>query len=145
MNIYASLYDRKEGKSYPLNLPLSKYNDDTTMFVNCNDTMIKVTCKKMIENEKLDYELDCELIKSIIKSMQTGSNRVYINVAIPPVQSDLCSFCGEKASLKCAKCEYGYYCTRECQVKDWKHANHKQICKIYNQDGETPYFKEKHA
>ena len=119
------------------------------MFVNCNGTMIKVTCKKiidMIEKEEIksaDYELNCELIKSIIKSMQTGSNHVYINVAIPPVQSDLCSFCGEKASLKCARCEYGHYCTKECQVKDWKHANHKQICKIYNQDGDTNYFKKR--
>lgn len=45
------------------------------------------------------------------------------------MKSDLkikCSGCGGVGKSKCAKCENVYYCSRECQVKDWK--IHKSVC-----------------
>jgi hypothetical protein len=38
----------------------------------------------------------------------------------------LCFSCKNKTTKKCVKCEAAYYCTKECQVKDW--SIHKLIC-----------------
>lgn len=46
---------------------------------------------------------------------QTASNR------------NVCGQCGINAIQKCSSCEEVYYCTRECQVKNWPH--HKTICR----------------
>lgn len=32
----------------------------------------------------------------------------------------------QKSLMQCSRCKFAYYCSRECQVKDWK--NHKKIC-----------------
>lgn len=34
----------------------------------------------------------------------------------------------EKEFMLCANCKYTRYCSRSCQVEDWK--NHKQFCKL---------------
>lgn len=39
---------------------------------------------------------------------------------------NLCGLCESEAIKKCSKCEAVFYCTRECQVKDW--ARHKVNC-----------------
>ncbi|KAJ3100925.1 hypothetical protein HDU96_010186 [Phlyctochytrium bullatum] len=43
-------------------------------------------------------------------------------------QKGLCFHCGLRAEgmKKCSKCKVVQYCSRECQVEDWK--EHKQIC-----------------
>lgn len=37
-----------------------------------------------------------------------------------------CNLCGRKATSVCANCKKTYYCSRECQVKDFQ--KHKSIC-----------------
>jgi hypothetical protein len=37
-----------------------------------------------------------------------------------------CKMCDEKIAKKCGKCMRVAYCSRECQVKDWK--EHKKVC-----------------
>lgn len=41
-----------------------------------------------------------------------------------------CAVCGNrlKAVLNCSRCGKGAYCSRECQVKDWKEGGHKKVC-----------------
>ncbi len=41
---------------------------------------------------------------------------------------EICAHCKEekKKMKKCARCQVVYYCSRECQKKDWK--NHKKCC-----------------
>ena len=33
--------------------------------------------------------------------------------------------------MKCAKCKVAGYCTKECQIKDWKEGGHKAACATY--------------
>lgn len=40
---------------------------------------------------------------------------------------NVCGQCGIDATQKCSNCEQVYYCTRECQVKNWP--LHKTICR----------------
>jgi hypothetical protein len=48
----------------------------------------------------------------------------------------ICGYCGmtdkEKSLMQCSKCMMTYYCSRECQVKDWKQLKHNFICKKAN-------------
>ncbi|CAL8136874.1 unnamed protein product [Orchesella dallaii] len=42
---------------------------------------------------------------------------------------NMCRFCGEEnAMLKCGRCKRANYCSRECQVPDYKIMKHKLIC-----------------
>lgn len=38
----------------------------------------------------------------------------------------ICIKCSKPSIKRCSKCLYAYYCSRECQVKDWK--SHKLSC-----------------
>ena len=39
---------------------------------------------------------------------------------------DECAGCGKKGKKKCGRCMEVKYCTRECQVADWR--MHKLVC-----------------
>lgn len=42
----------------------------------------------------------------------------------------LCKFCFNKMvkALKCSRCFRAYYCSKQCQTKDWR--QHKEVCQI---------------
>ena len=48
--------------------------------------------------------------------------------------NNICSFCKQVFSVetlkKCASCREAQYCSKDCQVKDWK--GHKPMCKLFN-------------
>lgn len=59
-----------------------------------------------------------EIIDESFKSVKNGF------VYVPP---GLCNTCFQEATKKCGRCKNVYYCSRECQRKDWK--SHKKNCK----------------
>jgi hypothetical protein len=147
--------------SYSLNLPLSKYKDDTFIVVRCSypdpSLLIKHTCKtifniiniaeslyqnKTLEDnvklikENLDNKIDfdenliiCEIFSQVNHSLSKGESVINLKILLPPIESTMCNFCGEKATLKCGACKCTYYCGKECQLTDWK-KSHKHICKL---------------
>ncbi|KAJ3268499.1 hypothetical protein HDV01_002702 [Terramyces sp. JEL0728] len=53
------------------------------------------------------------------------------NSIVLGVKNNICSACGTVDATKtCAKCKRVYYCSRECQVLDWKVYKHNLICPI---------------
>jgi len=50
----------------------------------------------------------------------------------------VCFSCGKEAGgdgaklLKCSKCHIAAYCSRDCQVRDWKEGRHKLACPSYS-------------
>ena len=46
-------------------------------------------------------------------------------------QSSICRTCGDKGKKKkyCSKCTCVFYCSLNCQRKDWKENGHKEECK----------------
>lgn len=46
-----------------------------------------------------------------------------------------CSVCNRPANFRCTKCKAVWYCSQECQRKDW-FLGHKSVCK--KPSGSTP-------
>ena len=42
-----------------------------------------------------------------------------------------CEDCGTLATLRCSKCKMAWYCTRDCQLRQWK--KHKTICSMFSE------------
>ena len=42
-----------------------------------------------------------------------------------------CGECGKVASQRCSKCKNAWYCSRDCQLRQWK--GHKAICLLFTQ------------
>lgn len=40
-----------------------------------------------------------------------------------------CEECGALATQRCSKCKMAWYCSRDCQLRQWK--KHKQICSMF--------------
>jgi len=54
--------------------------------------------------------------------------------------SIVCFSCGEcsKKLSKCSKCNVAAYCSRDCQLSDWKKGRHKMACPSYARVAQTP-------
>ena len=39
--------------------------------------------------------------------------------------------CTNHGALRCSRCHYVHYCSKECQAKDWKRNGHKKKCELY--------------
>ena len=42
-----------------------------------------------------------------------------------------CEECGDPATQRCSKCKLAWYCSRDCQLRQWK--KHKPICKMFQE------------
>ena len=78
--------------------------------------------KHKSESEKL-------LKKQILQpaeSKWTIKKRKMLNLELNDKKT--CNVCKKKGKMKkCSRCRSTYYCSRECQVKDWE--EHKKVCK----------------
>ena len=53
-----------------------------------------------------------------------------VRVRKDPKAAGVCAVCGSPHNLKlCSRCARVRYCSRECQVGDWR-AGHKEVCKV---------------
>lgn len=43
-----------------------------------------------------------------------------------------CAECGELATQRCSKCKNAWYCSRDCQLRQWK--KHKPICALFTME-----------
>ena len=61
-------------------------------------------------------------------------------------QSIVCFSCGSPSSSrklsKCSKCGVAAYCSRDCQLKDWKSGRHKMACPSYARVAKSPLSDE---
>jgi predicted RNA-binding Zn-ribbon protein involved in translation (DUF1610 family) len=45
-----------------------------------------------------------------------------------------CAECGELATQRCSKCRQAWYCSRDCQLRQWK--GHKAMCALFTMNVE---------
>ncbi|KYQ46581.1 Zinc finger MYND domain-containing protein 10 [Trachymyrmex zeteki] len=63
---------------------------------------------------------------SYIKEVAQILSDVYDLEKLDCIETKKCSLCQEPSKKRCSRCKEVWYCSRECQVKDWE--NHKNIC-----------------
>ena len=47
------------------------------------------------------------------------------------VNGTLCRTCGVQGVGTCERCSLAYYCSRECQRKDWVEGDHRKECDVF--------------
>ena len=57
---------------------------------------------------------------------ETASTAVILAMCNLTSDELICKVCGKVARQKCGRCVSVRYCSRECQVQDWK--THKPVC-----------------
>ena len=60
------------------------------------------------------------------KTLCNELNQTSLNLA-----QDICSVCLKEGAKRCSRCKVQFYCSKECQQKDWK--NHKNVCNELHQ------------
>jgi hypothetical protein len=92
---------------------------------------IKIELDKPYDPNNLDFDNDVLLyeVANAVKMAAIQGTATEIRVLKPPNDTTLCSFCGNRAHLQCGGCKTSYYCSKDCQITDWK-ITHKGICKI---------------
>ena len=102
--------------------------DTTTTTLDANELKIKMSVKpnlQVLQNPLSNAQ-------SAIEWFQT----IELGYDEPKPQAPICFWCGTPASdnknlSKCAKCHVATYCSRDCQVSDWKQGHHKLACASY--------------
>ncbi|KAM6390493.1 tudor domain-containing protein 1 [Pluvialis apricaria] len=80
-----------------------------------------------------------DLIHKKLKKSQYSSENVFsigyeetlFSSLIPPPQTRTCHHCGLFGSLRCSQCKQIYYCSADCQKKDW--SAHSVVCEPVKQ------------
>ena len=86
-------------------------------------------------NNELAIGAKISVVNPYIRIAADGKPAIRVDdprtVIVSPQQVvDICHYCGKADSkYSCAKCKQAKYCTKECQVSDWKELKHKLICK----------------
>ncbi|SOV12195.1 MYND finger protein,putative [Plasmodium gaboni] len=102
-----------------------------------NNIRIKKELLKNISEVYLSiYEFDQENKRNKNKSSEKEEHQKIINQEKEKInetekkQNDvecyLCNNCKGLAELQCSQCKKTYYCSKECQMKDW--INHRDVC-----------------
>jgi len=93
---------------------------------------------KALENPLVNLPNVVEWIKEIELRYKESSER-----------SVVCFSCGTRPSSenskklsKCSKCDVAAYCSRDCQLQDWKTGRHKMACPSYARVAKSPMCDE---
>ena len=75
--------------------------------------------------------LECDRLPCVTPAIDTVTNRDWFLRFINTNKENMCHACQKAAQdttlKKCSRCKKVKYCSKECQVKDWK--NHKKHCR----------------
>uniref|UniRef100_A0A8D0EH35 Tudor domain-containing protein 1 n=1 Tax=Strix occidentalis caurina TaxID=311401 RepID=A0A8D0EH35_STROC len=72
--------------------------------------------------KKLQYSFE--------NAFSIGYDKSLFSSLIPPPQMKTCHHCGLFGSLRCSQCKQIYYCSADCQKKDWR--AHSVVCEPGN-------------
>ncbi|XP_036151072.1 zinc finger MYND domain-containing protein 10 isoform X2 [Monomorium pharaonis] len=79
--------------------------------------------KKLAQHQsKYLFTTDASFIKDAAQILSD----VYNLEKLDRIEAKKCLVCQELSKKRCSRCKDAWYCSRECQVKDWE--NHKNIC-----------------
>lgn len=125
-----------EGYILELTLITAPYNNKMSISFVAEDINKNVQRVYLYNfNKELAIGTKITVVNPYIRIAADGKPAIRIDdpgtVMISPQQVvDICYYCGKSNSkYSCAKCKQAKYCTKECQVSDWKELKHSLDCK----------------
>jgi len=117
--------------------PMFGFNATNVAGQDAKGNLIRVSIYEIPQNDDyrrlLAFGTQLGIINPYHRIAMDGKNGIRVEHPDQIVRlgrkENMCRYCGEEnAQRKCAKCKVNY-CSRDCQVADWKILNHKAICK----------------
>ncbi|KAF9981247.1 hypothetical protein BGZ65_004160 [Modicella reniformis] len=99
-----------------------------------NSNVQRVSLYNFDKKHTLAIGAKISIINPYLRSAMDGKPLIRVDdpnsVIVSPHQIvDMCHYCGKgQSKYSCSKCKQSKYCTKECQVLDWKEYSHKLIC-----------------
>ncbi|KFQ72430.1 Tudor domain-containing protein 1, partial [Phaethon lepturus] len=85
-----------------------------------------------VSHSDLSHEKPKKLQYSSENVFSIGYDKSLFSSLIPPPQMRTCHHCGLFGSLRCSQCKQIYYCSADCQKKDWP--LHSVVCEPIKQN-----------
>ncbi|KAF9157991.1 Stress-induced-phosphoprotein 1 [Mortierella sp. AD011] len=126
-----------DGFVLELTLITEPFNNDMSIsFVaeDGNSNVQRVSLYNFDKKHVLAIGAKISVINPYLRTATDGRPIIRIDdpnsVIVSPHQiADMCHYCGKgQSKYSCSKCKRSKYCSKECQVSDWKEYNHKLIC-----------------
>ncbi|XP_074730149.1 tudor domain-containing protein 1 [Strix uralensis] len=86
-----------------------------------------------VSHSDLIHKKPKKLQYSFENAFSIGYDKSLFSSLIPPPQMKTCHHCGLFGSLRCSQCKQIYYCSADCQKKDWR--AHSVVCEPVKQNG----------
>ena len=83
-------------------------------------------CRYQLENQFSDDGRGAK--KDMERMMKLYTSEVFEDFLEDPK----CQECGELATQRCSRCKNAWYCSRDCQLRQWK--KHKPLCELHKRD-----------
>jgi len=99
-----------------------------------NSNVQRVSLYNFDKKHTLAIGAKISIINPYLRTAMDGRPLIRVDdpnsVIVSPHQiADMCHYCGKgQSKYSCSKCKQSKYCSKECQVLDWKEYSHKLIC-----------------
>ncbi len=124
-NYQAASIIAKYGADIRTNFPMARRSPWLDAILTLDISLAKAVINQLNPSE-LAVSREA-LLEIFPKSPEVIKKLIYI---IEQKLSKVCVLCTAKAQKKCSQCKQVYYCTQNCQQKDWK--SHKLLCNSIN-------------
>lgn len=95
------------------------------------EIILEISLSKGASDENCTYYIGLNhVVTRDVSQFPTPQNHTSEMIKVSTGSSPCCSICSKEGEMKrCSGCKMVFYCSPECQMKDWK--SHKLICKVF--------------
>ncbi|KAI3651641.1 hypothetical protein MP228_002944 [Amoeboaphelidium protococcarum] len=109
------------------------------MIVDQNGDLCLITCYNVPDQQRNRFKIGAQIVINEPFCRMFADGQTGIRVDDPSSidfigQVQVCCCCGIelKAVKQCSKCKMATYCSRDCQLMDWKELKHNELCSLYS-------------